>query len=50
MYMYPVKTVTENASFKNTLQSGDFCKRPFAVFAWTNENGFNKDVTVLKLG
>ena len=40
IHTYPVKTVTENASFPDVSQSGDFWKRhQTIVFVWTEENG-----------
>ena len=40
IHTYPVKTVTENASFPNVSRSGDFWKRhQTIVFVWTEENG-----------
>ena len=40
IHTYPVKTVTENASFPNVSQSGDFCKRHQTIVSvWTEENG-----------
>ena len=39
VHTYPGKTVTENASFENALQRGDFRKSRFLVYVWTDENG-----------
>ena len=36
VYEYPV---TENASFQNAFQRGDFWKRQLLVHTWTDENG-----------
>ena len=36
VYKYPV---TENASFQNAFQCGDFWKRQLLVHTWTDENG-----------
>ena len=31
--------VTENASFQNALQPGEFRKRQLLIYTWTEENG-----------
>lgn len=36
VYKYPV---TENASFQNALQPGEFRKRQLLIYTWTEENG-----------
>ena len=36
VYKYPV---TENASFQNAFQRGDFWKRQLLIYTWTEENG-----------
>ena len=38
-HTYPVKTVTENGSFKNAPQSEDFRKRRLFVYVWKDEDG-----------
>ena len=36
---YPVTTVTENASYQNAFQRGDFWINLLLVYVWTDENG-----------